>query len=100
MWVKMKEEVQLLNGEVWQSPAGVRGIAQWLDDYYWVLLSEPHDSGYGGTRMEAMPHPEGVYFFTHAELYDYLVRNGWKKIDAKCSLHVAQSAPSDGLRRA
>lgn len=89
MGAKMNTEVQLLNGEVWESPAGVRGIAQWLDDYYWVLLSEPHDSGSGGSRMEAMPHNAGVYFFTHAELYDYFMRNGWRKCNAKIALQAA-----------
>jgi hypothetical protein len=85
MWAQMNEEVQLLNGEVWESPLGVRGIAQWIDDDFWVLLSEPKDSGDGGTRMEALQHSEGVYYFTHAELYAWLVRSEWRK----CEAHVA-----------
>lgn len=89
MWAQMNEDVQLLNGEVWESPCGVRGIAQWLDDYYWVLLSAPQDSGYGGTRMEPLKNGDSVYFFTHGELHDWLTRHRWRKVTAKVSLQVA-----------
>jgi hypothetical protein len=89
MWAQVQENIQLLNGEVWESPAGVRGMAQWLDDYYWVLLSVPQESGYGGTRMEAFKDGERVHFFTHGELHEWLQRNQWKKIDARIALQVS-----------
>lgn len=89
MWARMNEEVQLLNGEVWESPLGVRGIAQWLDDDDWVLLSEPHSSGIGTTRMEALPHGGGAICFSQAELSAWFLRNGWRKVNAKVALQVA-----------
>lgn len=86
MWAQMNEDVQLLNGEVWQSPMGVKGLAQWLDEDFWVLLREPKDTGDGGTRMEALQHSAGVCYFSHAELYQWLQRNGWQKINSRITL--------------
>lgn len=89
MSAMMNEEVQLLNGDVWESPMGVRGMAQWIDEDDWILLSEPRASGYGGTRMEALHLSSGACRFTQSELYDWLQRNGWRKSNARIALQVA-----------
>jgi hypothetical protein len=89
MWAQRGEDVQLLSGEVWESPAGVRGIAQWLEDDSWVLLAEPHVTGYGVARMDVLPHSSGAICFTHAELFAWFDRNGWRKINARIALQVA-----------
>ena len=88
MSTMMNEQVQLVNGEVWQSPSGVRGMAQWIDDEYWVLLSEPR-SCHGGTEMTALPNRAGRFWFGHAELYHWLLRNQWRRCDARIALQVA-----------
>lgn len=84
----MIEEVQLVSGEVWHSPLGGRGLAQWIDEDLWALPSETRNC-HGGTEMEALEHRPGVYWFRHAELFYWLVRNGWRKCGARISLQVA-----------
>lgn len=84
----MSAKVQLVNGEVWQSPLGVRGLAQWINDDYWVLLSEPR-SCHGGTEMATLEHSPGICWFSHSELYYWLVRNGWCRCNARIALQVA-----------
>jgi hypothetical protein len=82
----MHENIAILNGEVWESPGQVRGIVQWLDDDYWILVSEPHASADGGSKMVVLDNGDGPMFLSQAGLYGYLTRNGWRKIPARAAL--------------